>query len=331
MKKIKYLFKRIMAMDYKRMLRVAKEVSKKAKKPYLYIIFDMIMCGIKYGAGYLDYSLFEMYNLNDKQRSTYLTRGKNNELIVKYNSKEHYNDLDNKVSFNNIFKKYLKRDFVSLKDASKEDVINFIIQKKVFVAKVIDGTCGKGVEKIDLADYENANVVYEFLINNNFMLIEELIIQKDELNNLHPQSINDVRLVTVLKDDKVNIVGAFLRIGNGKFVDNINSGGMFTPINIDTGIIEFPAADKDGNIYEKHPLTNVSIVGFKIPLWEECIKLVNEAAFVVPSVRYVGWDIAITNEGPVFIEANPFPGHDIYQIPIHTPDKIGVMPRFEKL
>ena len=329
-KKAKYLLKRIFSMDYKRMIEVAKKVSKKASKFWIFIMVDMILCGIKYGAGYLDYALFEMYNLNPEQRATYLTRGKNNDLVLKYNSKEHFDDFDNKVKFNRIFNKYLKREYLSLKDEDKNTVINWINDKKVFVAKVVDGTCGKGVIKVDLSEYKDANETYGFLIDNNYMLIEELIIQKGELNELHPKSINDVRIVTVLNDDKVHIIGAFLRIGNGEFVDNINSGGMFAPIDIEEGLIRYPAADKDGNVYKKHPLTNVRIVNFKIPLWQECLQLVDEAARIVPSVRYVGWDIAITNDGPVFIEANPFPGHDIYQIPVHTPNKIGVMPKFDE-
>lgn len=329
MKKIKYLFKRIMAMDYKRMFKVAKDVSLKSNKPYMYIVFDIIICGIKYGAGYLDYSLFEMYNLNNEQRKTYLTRGKNNAFIVKYNAKEHFDDFDNKVKFNNIFSKYLKREFLSIKDEDKQKVIDWINDKKVFVAKDILGTCGKGVKKIDLLKFKCAEDVYQYLLNNNFMMIEELVYQHHDLNNLHPYSINTIRLVTILKNNKAHIVGAFLRIGNGDFVDNINSGGMAAPINEITGIIEYPAQDKDGIIYDKHPLTNVSIVGFKIPCWDKCIDLVNEAVNVIPSVRYVGWDISVTENGPVFIEANPFPGHDIYQLPAHTPDKIGVLPKFE--
>lgn len=329
MNRIKYLFKRIMAMDYKRMFSVAKDVSKKSHKMYVYILCDIIICGIKYGAGYLDYQLFEMYNLNAKQRKTYLTRGKNNAFIQKYNSKEHFDDFDNKVKFNTIFSKYLKRDFLSIKDVEKQVVIDWINEKKIFVAKDILGTCGKGVKRIDVSELKNVDAVYEYLIDNNFMMIEEIVYQHNDLNNLHPHSINTIRLVTILKNNKAHIVGAFLRIGNGAFVDNINSGGMAAPINDSTGIIEFPAQDKDGKVYSAHPLTGVSIVGFKIPMWDECIELVNEAVQLVPSVRYVGWDISVTENGPVFIEGNPFPGHDIYQLPAHTPNKIGVLPKFE--
>jgi len=53
-----------------------------------------------------------------------------------------------------------------------------------------------------------------------------------------------------------------------------------------------------------------------------------EAAKVVPEMAYVGWDVGFSKKGPVFVEANDFPGHDIYQLPEHTPNKIGIMPKF---
>ena len=45
----------------------------------------------------------------------------------------------------------------------------------------------------------------------------------------------------------------------------------------------------------------------------------------------VGWDIAITPNEPVVVEGNEFPGHDIYQLPPHRTNGIGVLPDFEKI
>jgi glutathione synthase/RimK-type ligase-like ATP-grasp enzyme len=61
------------------------------------------------------------------------------------------------------------------------------------------------------------------------------------------------------------------------------------------------------------------------------LDMVKEAAKVIPEMGYVGWDVAFTPNGPVLVEANDFPGHDIYQLPEHTPDKIGIYPKFKKV
>ena len=50
----------------------------------------------------------------------------------------------------------------------------------------------------------------------------------------------------------------------------------------------------------------------------------------VPQVRFVAWDVAITPDGPVFIEGNSFPSHAIPQFAAHFPDGVGILPRFEE-
>ena len=67
-----------------------------------------------------------------------------------------------------------------------------------------------------------------------------------------------------------------------------------------------------------------------IPYWKESLETCLKAAKMVDGLGYVGWDIAVTPNGPVLIEGNHFPGHDILQMPPHVPDKIGMLPRFRE-
>ena len=103
---------------------------------------------------------------------------------------------------------------------------------------------------------------------------------------------------------------------------------MVAPIDVETGIVQDRAIDKNKILYENHPATGTPIKGFKFPYWNEALEMCKEAAKVVPQMAYVGWDVGFTPEGPLFVEANEFPGHDIYQLPEHTPNKIGMMPKF---
>jgi len=332
MPSLNYLIKRVFNMDYKNMITKINNIHKKTGKRRLSIFNDMRECAIKYGAGYSDYDLFEMYNLSDTERDTYITRGRNNDLILKYNNQSFGHIFRNKVEFNTTFKKYVNRDFIEVNTKSREDVLKFMKKHKVFMAKPVAGTCGKGIEKINIKDYQNLDEIYEYLTKENMNFeLEELIIQSDAVNKIYAGSINTVRIVTIVDDlGTPHVICAYFRIGNGKYVDNFNSGGMVAPVDEFKGIVLDKAIDKNKNLYELHPATNETIKGFKFPDWDKALELVKEASLVIPEMRYIGWDICFSVSGPVLVEGNEYPGHDIYQLPEHTHDKIGIWPKFTK-
>lgn len=326
MGKIGYLFKRILKMDYKSFFETINYVHQKTNKSKLSILFDVIECGTKYQAGYMDYKLFEMYNLNDKQRKTIVTRGINNEIVKKYNNLEYMKYFSNKIEFNKKFNKYLLRDWMEISDTKEnyQQFVEFCHKHSKIIVKPLSESCGKGVEMFEVND-KNIKEIYENLLKTNRTLVEEIAVQCDEIAKLHPNSINTIRIVTLNHE----IVAAFLRIGNNNnIVDNFNHEGLVVPINIETGIIDYLAIDKKSNVYERHPLTNEPILWFKIPKWPRIKRFIKQASNEVPEVGYVGWDVCLGIKDPFLIEGNEFPGHDLYQLPPHRTDGIGLMPRF---
>jgi hypothetical protein len=294
----------------------------------------MIWCGLRYGAGYVDYDVIGFYKLTSAQRKTMLTRGINNKFVKQLNNKAYWHTLDNKNEFNEIFSKYLKRDWIYPVSEDKEKSIEWIKAHPVFFAKPNDGTCGKNIEKISASDKEWNNdyeKIYNHLVENKIELLEEPIKQDSEMNKLNDSSVNTVRMVSVMNEaNEVTVLTTFARIGNGKCVDNFNSGGMTAKVNVETGVIEEAAVNKAGELFEKHPITGTEIKGFKIPYWNEAIDMVKEAAKLSPNIRYVGWDVGMSESGPVFVEGNHFPGHDIYQVAEKIgPNDIGILPKFE--
>lgn len=329
MKKVSYLLKRIRKMDYKLFFNTINILHSKTKKSRLFLFFDIVFCGIKYQAGYLDYSLFEMYDLNKKQRKTILTRGINNTYIKTYNNPSYTTSFSNKSEFNKLFQDYIKRDWIILNGSNQVALEEFLKDKKEVFAKPLNGTHGDNMQKIIVNEWKNKNL-YDYLMKHHLFLLEELVIQEQAMNQLNPSSINTIRVISIYKDNKAKIIAAYQRIGSGKIVDNFNAGGMVAPINIKTGTIEYVAVNKKKESYEKHPITGTPIIGFQISNWKEVKELVLKAASVIPEVGLVGWDVAISNKGPLLIEGNEFPGHDIYQLPQHRKNGIGMLPVFEK-
>jgi hypothetical protein len=104
-------------------------------------------------------------------------------------------------------------------------------------------------------------------------------------------------------DERLHVIASVLRIGNGSVIDNFASGGMFTMLD-ENGVALYPGVDKQSNIYREHPVTGTPIAGFQVPFYDEVVAMIEKAATRLPSVPYVGWDVAVTADGPALIEAN---------------------------
>lgn len=326
MKKIKYLFSRIFRMSFKGLFKTVNDVHKKSGKNRITTFFDIIYCGLKYQAGYIDYYQFQMYKMNKKERKTIITRGVNNFICKKYNDPSAIYKFEDKCIFNELFDKYMNRDWLKLNGDNLDEFKKFTKKHEEFIVKPVGLSCGKGVEKISIKD-KNVEELYKQLIDNTQILVEEVAVQHKVINDLYPLSVNTLRIVTLNK----KVVTAYLRIGNaGNVVDNFNHGGMVTAVDINDGIIKYKAIDKATNEYDVHPYTNKKIVGVKIPMWDEVKKLCEEACDVVPEVGYIAWDVCLGQDKPFLIEGNDFPGHDLYQLPVHRSDNYGLLPVFEK-
>jgi hypothetical protein len=103
-------------------------------------------------------------------------------------------------------------------------------------------------------------------------------------------------------------------------VDNLAQGGLAAPIDLATGTICGPAVQKDYygvglRSIDKHPDSGQEFFGFAIPQWTEALDLARRAHASFPSVHFVGWDIAILQEGPALVEANAIFNTDLTVLP----------------
>jgi len=151
---------------------------------------------------------------------------------------------------------------------------------------------------------------------NDSHIIEERIRQHPFLDNYTKSCTQTCRIVTfVNRDGEIDIPTAVLKIGlNGKPADNISAHGMAAGIDSEgkLGICIKPTPE--GLIaFEKHPETDFPIEGQILPLYKDAVKLAKQAQSVLPQMRMLGWDIAITENGPLIIEGNSTWGFEVMQ------------------
>lgn len=313
---LKFVLKRMKNINYGGFKESAKRVSKVNGKPWPLVLADCLICSAKYGSGYIDYETFAMYDMNAAERANVLTISKNNDLVKMLNDQSYAFYFEDKAVFNEKFAKFVKRDWLLLKEDNFSEFEKFIADKEKLIAKPLDLSCGKGIDIYYMKDHEPRQL-FEQLLAQKAFLVEEVVEQSDEMKALFPGSVNTVRIVTILCGDKVNFAAGCLRMGRGKnVVDNFNHGGISGILDVKTGTVASDGYDKFRANYERHPETGTKIKGFKIPLWEEISAMIDEAARVVPQIRYVAWDIALDSEqGPLLIEGNSYPGQDLSQYP----------------
>ena len=331
MSRISYVLKRIGKMDFSRMRETARMLHQKTGKPTAWLLMDMARCAARYNAGYMDYKIAEMYRLSDAQRRTVITRGISNDIVRRMNDKAYWHFFDDKTQFNTLFEKWVGRAWLKVDEGLTDKALSaFLAGREEAIYKPLEGSSGQGIVKYKKADWENLPLFREQLSENGPGILEEVVLQHPDMARLCPTSVNTVRIATLLGDKKEGIVYAFLRIGNGRVMDNVDCGGMAARVDLETGKLLTVGADKQGNTFERQPLPGTPIIGFQVPYFEEAKKMCLEAMRVVPQVRFVAWDVAITPEGPRFIEGNSFPSHAVPQFAAHYPDGIGILPEFRK-
>lgn len=161
-----------------------------------------------------------------------------------------------------------------------------------------------------------------FTTNNGFywddFLVQEAIHQHAAMARFNPTSVNTVRIDTLIGDDgQVRFNAAAIRIGaRGAITDNVSSGGVMAGIDLETGRISRRArrdAKYGGDYYDLCELYSASPDMLQIPFWDEVLNVVTKAAEAMLPFRSLGWDVALSVDGPVVIETNYDYGLDILQ------------------
>lgn len=305
---------------------VAKRVSQKANATRFHIIADMIWCSIKYGTIWSEYGDLDFIKRNKSNRESYITTFYNFKLYKKYNNASKRYLFRNKIQFLNTFTDFVEREWVSIEDSSINQIALFLDNNPVFVAKSSIGDSGNQVSIVSTNDFKDYNALLLFLKQNNYDLLEEKIENHRLIKHLNPTSLNTLRIVTVNSNNTVHVLFAGIRVGaKDALLDNISQGGMSARINISTGVIETPFYFKQ-SANSKGIASTSLYVGYPIPYWDDVINIVNSAALVVPEVRIVAWDIAITDNNIELIEGNESFGSVIMQM-YNSSDEEGLKPR----
>ncbi len=176
-------------------------------------------------------------------------------------------------------------------------------------AKPVGGMQGRGCLLFDVSDVSRICADKGLELLNRDYVYQGVIVQHPKMAELHPSSVNTLRIDTYRTDQgKASVMSAFARIGvNKNIIDNASAGGCFVGVDLQRGTLMrngFTMPEHGSSILDRHPDTGVLFDGFEVPLFCDAVSIAKRASELIP-LTVVGWDVAISDNGPVLIEGNP--------------------------
>ena len=299
---------------YLKKLKVLIESTNKSEgisKMFLY--YDFLYSYVRNGTSLRDYFSYELYLKNRSGKRQFLSMKDMLSFYAKYNDKAQELLLNDKEECLILFSDLVGRDWCGQKHHNSEvDYENFRRKHSKCIVKPLSGCGGHGVRIIETDKPEMGGGKFRKFCKDSNCIVEELIEQHEIISVIYPQAINTIRLFTF----RGKVLGAVLRMGRGgSQIDNASSGGIYAEIDVESGRIITPAYSYRREMYLQHPDTGVFLQGTELPLWEQCKQLVEDGWLRISGLPLVGWDIAVTPNGPTIVEVNAQPEIPLLQIP----------------
>lgn len=204
------------------------------------------------------------------------------------------------------------RNIISIADAI--DLVEQWQWNKGFVIKPTLGTnSGKNVTIIKPGRYVSTEKLkHIFMEYKQNYVVQEHITNSEALSSLYSNSLNTIRVITYILEDKLYNAPLTIRMGrSGNEVDNIHAGGIFVGLS-EEGYLKSQAYSEYGDRYTAHPDSQIRFADCFIPN----VALILECAYAchmnTPHVKCISWDFTLDEEdNPVLIEANMY-GHSVW-------------------
>ncbi len=310
---------------------IKKVVSDKQRKPITRILHELVnyliinkdypkyysrnMLHRKDAKNYLDYYIGkkEFYKIRTLVKDIELIPFLENKVLFHHHFKGSDIRLPSFLGYNIGSSFYYVCENKSIRDLNSyfrliEELIARSESSSVFI-KPISGFGGRGCFKVDssMLNSDFLADVYKKIISAKY-LFQETMYPHPLISTIYPHSLNTLRIHTcIYKSGHIGLVSAYMRFGSrGSCVEGGGLGTIYISIDMNTGTLGTYAKKNfewGGNTYTRHPDTGFEFAGFTVPYFAAALETAKAAAAFLP-YRLVGWDIAITGEGPVLLEGN---------------------------
>ncbi len=210
-------------------------------------------------------------------------------------------------------------------DGTLDDIIALVRRKGKLALKPTVGSHGEGFYKLSYADgdiYVNnerctVDEVKQLLAGRkSTYIVSEYVEMHHELKQIYDKVACTIRVMTIQNGASSPVKNAYLRIGTSFTgnTDNLGSGGIAVPIDLETGHLEKAELliDHEFTPCDIHPDTGAPVQG-QIPYWEDIKGKITKICDYLRPLEYLGFDIVVTEDGFRILEINTH--QDLHKYP----------------
>lgn len=276
------------------------------------IFADYLVCNLLNGSTYEDYEQLGLWRMSQRERRGAYTTRRVDTVNNRYNDRQRHLCLSSKKAQYELVGQHIHRCWIPTWLCDEEEFKTFVSRFPRIIVKPDGGMMGQGVRIIDLTGATPGAVTacYQQLHSQPSHLLAEQMLANHPAMQFGNEGLNTMRIITLRHlDGRVEVLCAALRVGsNGSLTDNLATGGVAYPIDPCTGCISGHGRAHDTALHVTHPGTDKIMPGHRIPHLHQALDMVKQLAADIEGLRWIGWDVAVTAEGPVVIELNTRPG-----------------------
>lgn len=181
----------------------------------------------------------------------------------------------------------------------------------VFIQKRENALLVNGVE----IDYQSV----ERMFKKGFWVVQELIKSHEDIRIYNASALNCTRIVTYWNNNETAYLSGFQAFAiAGQQTDSWGKGAIYVGFDENTGLLTEKGFKHpvrfESSVVREHPDNHISFKNVAVPFLKESVELCVKAHQCFPFTFIIGWDVAITDAGPVIIEGNERPGINAVQI-----------------
>lgn len=149
-------------------------------------------------------------------------------------------------------------------------------------------------------------------------ILQKQYFSHGDLATINSTALNSTRVFTILNDGEPEFLCAYQGFATGNATsDSWQHGSIYAGIDLENEALKeyglTSVSDRCEGLLKEHPDSGIRFKGFKIPFLQEAVDLCIRAHRVLYFNFIIGWDVAITDSGPLILEANEKPGMNVAQ------------------